>query len=615
MIKLHATKHATKPVRTVLAAALALAALPALAQSNDHPYSRTVFFGDSLTDSGHFRPALIRFAGPQAAILGKFTTNPGLVWAEYLADFYDTAAAPANQGGSNYAVGGARVDTDTTGALGPIPSVTTQLGSYFAATGGDADPNALYTVWAGANDIFAVTAGAPPQVTIGAAVGAQVGVVGALQAAGARYVLVPTIPDIGLTPAFRAQGPLAQGQGTALAAAYNDALFGAFAAAGLRVIPLDTFHLFQEVVANPGAYGFSNVTGTACVGSSLTCNPATYVTPSAPDTYLFADGVHPTSDAHAVIADYAVSVLEAPRQMAVLPNSAAMTGRALAQRVAVHLPSEVDADGMRWWADLRGDFQRYDHGNLYDGAGPALTVGVDWSAGDMIFGVFGGYGRQMLDWGHRGGSFDQGTTTLGGFLGWYGEAAWINGQLSYSRLDYAIDREVHLGPATRIHHASADGDNLSIGINAGWNLGDGALRHGPVIGVLAQQIDIDGFAESDPQLSTSLAYPEQSIDSLIGSVGWQVNYALSEHLRPYARLTWDREFEDAPEQAFGRLQSMPGTMAYAVPGLAFDHDYGTLLFGARTQLFGLDTNIGASATIAQNGGNHATVFMTVGGSF
>ncbi|MEG3158871.1 autotransporter domain-containing esterase, partial [Lysobacter zhanggongensis] len=177
-------------------------------------------------------------------------------------------------------------------------------------------------------------------------VAAEVTAVGTLQAAGAQYVLVPTIPDIGLTPGFRAQGPAAQAAGTQLSAAYNDALFSAFAQAGLRVIPLDTFHLFQEVAADPAAFGFSNITGTACqpqiTAQSLTCNPNTYVTPGATTSYGFADGVHPSGGAHEVIADYAVSVLEAPRQVAVLPNSAAMTGRARADRVAAQLAVPVE---------------------------------------------------------------------------------------------------------------------------------------------------------------------------------------------------------------------------------------------------------------------------------
>ncbi|RZA30916.1 MAG: autotransporter domain-containing esterase, partial [Lysobacteraceae bacterium] len=83
------------PVRSVLCVALALAASPAFAQSG---YTDTVFFGDSLTDSGHFRPALVQSAGPSAAILGRFTTNPGLVWAEFMAEYYGTNAVSDNQG-------------------------------------------------------------------------------------------------------------------------------------------------------------------------------------------------------------------------------------------------------------------------------------------------------------------------------------------------------------------------------------------------------------------------------------------------------------------------------------------------------------------------------------
>src|SRR3546814_7610900 len=71
-----------------------------------------------------------------------------------------------------------------------------------------------------------VCAPAQAQAVSGGAVAAQVTMVGTLQAAGAQYVLVPNLPDIGLTPSFRAGGAAAMGQGTALAAAYNDALFG-----------------------------------------------------------------------------------------------------------------------------------------------------------------------------------------------------------------------------------------------------------------------------------------------------------------------------------------------------------------------------------------------------
>jgi outer membrane lipase/esterase len=609
-------KRSFSPVRSLLAVALAVAAAPALA--GDSPYSQTIFFGDSLTDSGHFRPALVQAVGPNGALLGRFTTNPGLVWSEYLAEYYGTAAGSANQGGTNYAVGGARVGTNTAGALGPIPSMTAQLTSYLSANGGRADPNALYTVWGGANDLFAVVAGANPTTTIGGAVTAQVGIIGTLQNAGARYILVPTVPDLGVTPSFRAQGPASAAAGTQLATTYNNALFGAINTAGLRVIPLDTFTLLREIVASPAEYGFGNVTGTACnpqiTASSVTCSPLNYATPNAPDVYAFADGVHPSSKAHGILSQYAVAMLEGPRQIALLPYTASVHGRARADRVASHVAGKPDGDGMRWWGDVRGDFLRYGDGDLYDGAGPMGTFGVDWSKGSWVYGAFAGYGRAKYDFGLRRGSFDESDATLGGFAGWYGDRLWANAQVSYSWISYDVDREVQLGGVTRRHSGSPDGTNLTVGASAGYEFGEGAFRHGPVVSVVSQTIEMDGYTESNVN-STALAYPDQDFDSLIGSAGWQVSYAINDHLAPYARLTVDREFEDPAEEVFAQALSLPGTAPYAVPGLDTDDSYGTLLLGARTRLFGFDANLGVNTTVNQGGGTNTTAFMTLSGNF
>ena len=607
-----------KPIRTLLAAALACAAIPALAQ--DSPFSETWFFGDSLTDSGHFRPVLIQIVGPDGALIGKFTTNPGLVWSEYLAERYGTDATTDGEGGTNYAVGGAWVGTDVVGGLGATPSVASQVGAYLASTGGVADPDALYSVWGGANDVFSITSPAQAPAVIGAAVTTEVGIVGALQAAGARYVLVANLPDLGLTPAFRAGGAPMIAQGTALASAYNDALFSGLASQGLSVIPVDTFSFLREVVANPGAYGFSNVTSAACStavqgGNSIFCSPGSYVAPGAADSYLFADGVHPTTRTHALMAQLAVSMIDGPRQVALLPHVEAVVGRARAGRVDARLASQPEGEGWRWWADVRGDTLRYGNGDSFDGVAPALTFGIDRASGNLVYGGFVGYGRQDSNWGLRGGSFELSDATLGGYLGWRAGQAWVNGQVSYTRLGLDTEREVQLGQATRSHAGSADGSNVSAGASAGWDFGDGVFVHGPVLSVLSQQIGIDGFAESDPALSTSLAYPEQDVDSLIGSVGWQFRWSPADRIHPYGRITWDREFEDAPEQAFASAQSIPGSLQYAVPGHAFDERYGTFVIGARTHVMGMDADVGATTTFGHEGGNDATVFVTVGNRF
>jgi outer membrane lipase/esterase len=613
--------------RTVLAAALAVAAMPLYAQSQP-TFTQTVFFGDSLTDGGFFRPLLP--LGVQA-VTGQFTTNPGQVWAQYLADYYGTNGASAWYGtgagtrpgtGTNWALGGARVGQTTVGPLGYTPSMVAQVTDYLSRNGGHADPGALYTVWGGANDLFAVQADpAHAQAIIGGAVASEVGIVGTLTTAGAKYILVPTIPDLGLTPSARAGGAGAMSQSTALSATYNSALFGALASSNMRVIPLDTFHFLQEIVNNPSTYGIVNVTGTACLppgSSSLTCNPTSLASPNAPYDYAFADGVHPTTGSHKLLSQFAVSVIEGPRQIAILPHSEATIGRARTELLATGLGNRPTSDGMRWWASVLDTNQRSGRGgtaNDFDGNAPSLNGGVQWAAGNLTYGAFGAYGKASMDWGQRRGNFKQTDTTLGGFVGWYGDGPWANAQLSYTWLNYDVRRDIVLGPAVRSHRGSASGSNLTGAGSAGWTFNQGKLSHGPVLSLVSQRIHVDGFAETDPSLSTSLAYNSQSFNSLVASVGWQASLALSEHITPYVKLTLDRELQKPAAEVFATAQSMPGTLPFAVPGVALDRDYGTAQFGVRTELFGLDVQTGASLTVNQSNGNNASVFVTMGSKF
>lgn len=616
-----------RPATRLLVLALALAAAPAFAQKS-RTFSETVFFGDSLTDGGFFRPLLPASA---QAVTGQFTTNPGLVWSQYLADYYGTngntawlatGAAPRADAGSNYAVGGARVGVDATGALGYTPSLTSQVNEYLRRTGGRANPNALYTVWGGANDLFAITAGAPAQATLGSAVAAQVGLVGRLAGAGAQYILVPTIPDLGVTPSFRAQGAAAAAQGTALAKSYNDALFGTLAAQNLRVIPLDTFNLLREIAANPAVYGLRNVTGTACqpqiTAQSLTCNPGSYVSPDAATTYAFADGVHPSTAAQKITADYATATIEAPRQIALLPRSAAMSGRARADMVAELISTPVDDAGRRVWGDLRYDSQRFRRGMAgdgFDGGGPALTLGFDQGMGSWRFGGYATFGQQRVDFGLRRGDFRQREAGVGGVARWQSGGAWLGAQLAYTHLEFDVNREVPLGVAVRAHQGTAKGRNLIGALATGWTFSGDRLSHGPVLRITAQDIRIDGYGESDPQLATALSFPEQKQDVVIASAGWEAKLKIRDNLVPFVRATFDREYGDEPSQAFARMTTVPSSLPYAVPAPQFDRSYGTLSYGVRSSLWGMDLLTGSQLTVGQAGGNHASTYVTVSKRF
>ena len=113
--------------------------------------------------------------------------------------------------------------------------------------------------------------------------------------------------------------------------------------------------------------------------------------------------------------------------------------------------------------------------------------------------------------------------------------------------------------------------------------------------------------------STALTYSDQSVDSLVGSLGWQVRYQAGSW-EPYLRATWDHEFEDAPAEARASLQTVPG-LEYAVPGLVQDDDFATVVLGARFGVFGLQADLGARTTAERKGGADNGVFLTLAGGF
>lgn len=118
-------------------------------------FSQVVIFGDSLSDMGRFR-----VLNPLFGNQNSFTTNPDPTWAGVLANSYGHKAdahTAANPMGTNYAVGNSRVNEKQ---ISNSPPVSTQTKDYFARHA-NADPNALYAVWIGANDLLAAN-GKPP---------------------------------------------------------------------------------------------------------------------------------------------------------------------------------------------------------------------------------------------------------------------------------------------------------------------------------------------------------------------------------------------------------------------------------------------------------------------
>ena len=296
----------TKLVGYILAAVL----VPAFATAA--PITSLYVVGDSLSDQGN---GFILTGGTFPPPPYDQRASNGPVAVEYLASALGVPLAPSASGGTNYAVLGA--------ATGPVgipsaPPLTTenvaaiQYGqpalegtslltqtNLILGLGPIADPGALFFVWGGANDLFID----PSVETAAAAINNLAALISMLYGNGARQFLVPNLPDLSRTPAGLSLSPAEQAGLQALSVGFNAGLAGALDALavlpGIDIEMFDTFGLFNAILANPSAFGFSNtsapcITGNLLVGGSVCANP---------DAYLFWDSVHPTTAAHQLLGN------------------------------------------------------------------------------------------------------------------------------------------------------------------------------------------------------------------------------------------------------------------------------------------------------------------------
>lgn len=615
--------------RTILGSAVAAALISGSAMALD--FSATYSFGDSLSDSGAYKGA------PDAGNGGKFTNDPGNVWVQNLADFFGTESIANNpnnpdntdEDGTNYAQGGAQVDNEVGIGQSDSPQsadpVSEQIDNYLASHE-HADANALYTLWAGANDVFynlaLLSAGIPPEMVQASLAGSATELVAQaerLSGAGARYILMPNLPDIGVTPSQVLQVVLSAGEGNpnlnnaliaavtvlamggtdlntvqmnALAAAeaalgypagaltpaflqlsgtstnltllYNAVLLAAMNGSSANLIPLDTYTMIQEIVANPGAFGLINVSGVACAtSSSLPCTNDTLVDPMAADYFLFADGVHPTTAGHEIISDYAVSVLTAPALVANLPEVTLGAVRGHQQMILNQARYGKFGDQWSVFADVGMGQQ-------------SLAAGQAWEADSDDLHLMFGAGRKVsehmaigfalektsaeVDFGNNMGSFDLDGIELSGFLDYRNGDWFANGILTLglqNDLD-DIQRDIKLGGGYRLEQGDTQADVFAAKMLLGYDLiKSNELRAGPFASLNWQTVDVDGYREAGDR-ATSMNFAAQDRDSLLGELGLFARYGFAQS-ELYGSVSYESEFKDDPRTVTAGLNSLPGS--------------------------------------------------------
>src|SRR5262249_32898173 len=308
-----------------------LLTLPFLVNTQALGFTQVIVFGDSLSDDGNVAHRVrdtVGFSYPSSNFNYsdyRFTDDTNTApaanlytgtWDEQLAKTFLGLPVPTNSldGGTNFAFGGATTKDgtqDRTLIGNPLPfaggslSVTIdnigkQVNDYLASH--SPDPNALYVIWGGGNDLFddfSTTSVTNTANRVG-------GLIMRLANAGARNFLVPNIPPLGAVP--NSFGDPNRVSGLDLASAnYRGQLNSvvAFVVHGyavngitIHVSVLDVWLDLIRVLGQPRRNGFVNTTVPAQDQSGVN-----------PDTYLFWDDIHPTTGGHHQLASEANRLL------------------------------------------------------------------------------------------------------------------------------------------------------------------------------------------------------------------------------------------------------------------------------------------------------------------
>ena len=641
-------------------------------------FSQVVVFGDSLSDNGNISLATAPTLQPPL----RFTTNPGTVGIENVASKLGFTLQPSLLGGTDFAWGGAGVLTNSPGTPAAVPTLTAQVGAYLA--GGTVDDHALYSIWGGANDIFyaATSAGAAavaqqliaqnvaaqiaqlqgaglpqtqidaliPQITqavtaavvqqvqasagvtslmtaeqaqaaVGAAAQQEVKLIGQLQAAGVKNILVFNLPNIGTTPSATAQGPAGAAALTGLSLIFNGQLNAGLAQMQTGIIPVDAYGLLSEAITNPSAYGFSNATDPACgVGStSVVCGPQgsglpfTYAS-GTDQTYLFADGVHPTTALHAMLGAYVMSIIRAPEQISLLGEAPLASSNAQARAVRRQMLLDSKAGETRAFFNI--DYAR----QTFDGSSSSprttsdnfnFTLGADVRATDSLaVGVALGAGQNTADFAGGGGYKMQDISGLG-YLTYHVGGGYIGGYANFGQSNFKdIERRFAIAAMQRTESGKTNGTHLGGGVTGGWWFDFNELSTGPFVTVAWDTAKVSGYHAGGND-SSAMWFGRQQRDALVSTLGWRLqghwqtgNMVMS----PYAELAWNHDSKAEPRAVSAGLNSMNGT--FALTGFTPDKSWGTAELGLSAQLTPtINSWVGYSGRFSDNSQKYNSVNM------
>jgi outer membrane lipase/esterase len=589
-------------------------------------------FGDSTMDSGYFRygptggsPGLPNgapsdtidrliqatvAAGGSGAFLG-----PGVVDTVQLAAKFGLTALPSTYpgGGTNYANGSAQTvpttadDAYSHGLYNNVPIVT-QIYNYIAAAHGAANPDALYMISYGGNDLIWLQNQAPPTLAplpyIQSLATALTTSIASLQAAGARDIVVLNV--YAYAKLVGPGGSMTSANATVVseAATYSAEVWSGLGAAGVNFVPADVEGVLRYVSQNPTPFGFTAATvlasSPACGTTvGLVCAPGNLVSPNAQQTYLWGDPNHLSTAGQTIEADYIYSLLTAPSEISLLSESAVQIGRS---RVAT-IQRQIDLseqhrgpNGINAWVSAGAEslsFQNLPNYPNASGTPFGGSMGADYrTPGGAIVGmaVTGGSQTQGFS---TGGNFTQAGEALSLYAAYSIGPVWGNAIASYGLLQNRIARQVTLGVFADQNNANTDGHGLGLALQGGYDFHIGPVTVGPVLGAILQQVRIDGFTETGSTGFTSLAFGGQTQGSAVSQLGWRGSLDLGDW-QPFADMEWNHEWANTNRSITASLTSIAAP-SWSAPAAPIAPNWATASVGVDYRVTPLVT-VGAAAS-------------------
>ncbi|MGH1349406.1 MAG: autotransporter domain-containing protein [Methyloligellaceae bacterium] len=660
----------------VILAAIGLG--PSIAYADSFKVNRIFMLGDSLSDGGAysniakaginqaFQNAGINAEAPD--LFYKFTQNnptkggPAELWIDVVAEQFgitlkpnvingitipvdhdsnDTTppirvevVAPIEEGGTNYAQGGARINDRSFISANSDPNdpeqkhdvtalpVVMQIDRLLDDVGGKFHKNDLITLFIGGNDIFAYQAlMGNSTITRQEAEGAIVQQLSILETklqdlkkAGARNIIFFTLPE-GSTPG---------GQEPSLSTFFNNTFLEQ--RNGKDGIVVDFTRLIDAISLSPEnaqRYGYAPnlFSNRACLGDgasdSLACiNIPSNLNDGGP--YFLADAVHLSRQTNKNFGDLVLSVLKAGSQSANITTTTLSTlrqhGLSLETRLTPDAYQKIDKKGrlvsrkkgsFDAFASLEGGYFESDGGQIDPGSNSRtqnLLIGGDVMVSDKaLVGMSVSFNRAENDYEDKSGGYD--SLSIVGSL--YANASlskstYVNAVVGLGHIDLDdITRKFNIGPSKEQYSGDTTGDYKMARIGGGFILPHNGWTINPALAYTYENLKIKGYSENVG--AGSLAFGDNEIESSRLTASLTVSYNSKDPYdwKPMVRVSLEHEFKDDDLRVhLGPNENSIGTLYLDRP----DGTYGYLTGGLSKKISDSTTfGINATTVIGQDG--------------